>query len=144
MASGTLTEAFGVQREMQLAVVVPWLSRVYVICTLSAAVLCIPYIKLHSGYRSNTPYRSHGTSTADLYCSARNCQLCVHNQKDTTVAQQCSCTLGYMDVPWLQRHGLVYMGFVHSGGTFQTPMHYGSNRPIPSVQLCDVPSPLRG
>ena len=29
------------------------------------------------------------------------------------------CTLGYMDVPWLQRHRLVYMGFVHCGGAFQ-------------------------
>ena len=37
------------------------------------------------------------------------------------------CTLGYMDVPWLQRHCLVYMGFVHCGGTFQMPTHYGTS-----------------
>ena len=36
-------------------------------------------------------------------------------------------TLGYIDIPWLQRHRLVYMGFVHCGGTFQTPTHYGTN-----------------
>ena len=26
-----------------------------------------------------------------------------------------------MDVPWLQRHRLVYIGSVHCGGTFQMP-----------------------
>ena len=30
-------------------------------------------------------------------------------------------------VPWLQRHRLVYMGYVHCGGTFQTSTHYGTN-----------------
>ena len=30
-------------------------------------------------------------------------------------------------VPWLQRHHLLYMGFVHCGGTFETPTHYGTN-----------------
>ena len=69
--------------------------------------------------------RSHGT--ADLYHSA---QLIVNYvftvlKKNTTVAQQCSCTLGYMDVPRLQRHRFV--GFVHCGSTFQTPTHYGTN-----------------
>ena len=62
--------------------------------------------------------RSHGT--ADLYDSALlivSRQLCIHSfEKDTTVAQQRSCTLGYMEVPWLQRHHLVYMGFVQCGG----------------------------
>jgi len=48
-------------------------------------------------------------------------------EKDTTVAQQRSCSLGYMDVPWLQRHRLVYMGFVHCGSTFQMTTHYGTN-----------------
>jgi len=37
-----------------------------------------------------------------------------------------SCTLGYMDIPQLQRDRLVYMGFVHCGGVFQMPMHYGT------------------
>ena len=27
----------------------------------------------------------------------------------------------HMDVPWLQRHRLVYMGFVHCGSAFQMP-----------------------
>jgi len=31
-----------------------------------------------------------------------------------------------MDIPWLQRHCLVYMGFVHCGSTFQMPTHYGT------------------
>ena len=40
-----------------------------------------------------------------------NCQLCVHSfEKDTTVAQQPSWNLGYIDVSWLQRHRLVYHG----------------------------------
>ena len=38
-----------------------------------------------------------------------------------TTAMEPPCTLGYMDVPWLQRHRLVYMGFVHCGGAFQMP-----------------------
>jgi len=41
----------------------------------------------------------------------------------TTVAQQHSCTLGYTDVPWLQRHHLIYMGYVHCGGAFQMHTH---------------------
>ena len=41
--------------------------------------------------------------------------MCSQFENDTTVAQQPSCTLGYVDVSWLQRHRLVYMGFVHCG-----------------------------
>ena len=35
-----------------------------------------------------------------------------------------SSNLGYMDIPWLQRH---HLGFVHCGSTFQMPMHCGTN-----------------
>ena len=40
-----------------------------------------------------------------------------------------------MDVPWLQRHRLVYMG---CGGTFQTPMHYGTNAIVKITSLFAV------
>ena len=33
-----------------------------------------------------------------------------------------------MDVPWLQMYHLVYTGFVHCGGAFQTPTHYGTSK----------------
>ena len=36
------------------------------------------------------------------------------------------CTLGYMDILWLQRHHLAYR-IVHCGSTFQTPTHCGTN-----------------
>ena len=37
-----------------------------------------------------------------------------------------------LHVPWLQRHRLVYMGFVQCGGTFQMPTHYGTNGNVSS------------
>ena len=47
-------------------------------------------------------------------------------EKDTTVAMERWYTLGRIDIPWLQRHRLLYMRFVHCGGTFQMPTHYGT------------------
>ena len=47
-----------------------------------------------------------------------------------TVLKRTPQSQGYMDIPWLQRHCLVYIRFVHCGGTFQTPTHYGTKRVI--------------
>jgi len=63
--------------------------------------------------------RSHGT--ADLYRSA---PLIVNYV--FTVLKRTPQLPWSSDIPWLQRHRLVYMGFVHCGGTFQTPTHYGT------------------
>jgi len=47
-----------------------------------------------------------------------------------TVLKRTPHSQGYMDISWLQRHRLVYMGFVHCGGTFQMPTHYGTKKVI--------------
>ena len=54
-----------------------------------------------------------------------NSQFCIHSR--TAQLPWSHHALRYMDTPWLQRHHLVYMGFVHCDGTFQMPTHYRTN-----------------